>query len=181
MAYQKYVGRGTCNVELLPGTVFLDVPPHPLSGYSSSNQTARILQGRKRVRKCLVFSCSLFQKSIGTDETTGSVSNRFEFDVDKRKEEERLLKLGVDIVYSGIGVVFCQRQVHPRLAEFLEWKNVAVFNRLGVARIGRVGRVCGCRVVNDWEGESVRVEKARFMRQMSSADTSICEVCAVSS
>ena len=26
-----------------------------------------------------------------------------------------------------------------------------MFNRLGVARIGRVGRACGCRIVNDWE------------------------------
>ena len=35
VAYQKYVGRGTGCVELLSGTVFLNVPPHPLSGYSS--------------------------------------------------------------------------------------------------------------------------------------------------
>ena len=29
VAYQKYVGRGSGCVELLPGTVFLDLPPHP--------------------------------------------------------------------------------------------------------------------------------------------------------
>ena len=71
------------------------------------------------MHKCLVFSCSLFQKSVGTDETTDLVANRFEFQVDKSKEAERLLKLGVEIVYSGIGVVFCQRQVRAFVSGFL--------------------------------------------------------------
>ncbi|GMH56934.1 hypothetical protein TL16_g02254 [Triparma laevis f. inornata] len=79
------------------------------------------------------------------------VGNRFDFKVEGEMEVARLMRLGVEIVYSGVAAVFCQRQVHPRLAEYLEGKGVAVFHRLGLGRVGRVGRICGCRVVNDWE------------------------------
>ncbi|GMH97344.1 hypothetical protein TrST_g8184 [Triparma strigata] len=143
--FQTFVGHGSIGVKCLERTVFLDCPPHAMSGFSRRGEDGG------KVLNCMVFSCSLYQKSVGKDETTTAIANRFDFKVDDEMEIARLLKLGVEIVYSGVEVVFCQRQVHPRLAEFLESSYIAVFHRLGIARVGRVGRVCGCRVVNDWE------------------------------
>ena len=146
--YHVKVGHSTGNITLRKGEIILDTPPHPLAGHTNSKAST----GQKLEKVAVVFSCSLHQKSVGTDETLSTNdSDRFTFKTDDTLEIERLLMLGRALLKRKVEVVFCQRLVHPRLAMFLENEGVCVYHRLGVKRVKPIGMLCKVRVCNDWE------------------------------
>jgi hypothetical protein len=138
-------GGGGGGGVLLKGCVLLPSPPPPLS----EGGEAGFLEGA--VLKAAVFSCSLTLKGLGVDETRSDAVRAFKLGGEAGANPARLLRLGEVLCQAGVRVVFCQRQVDARLAAMLGRRGVRVVHRLGVAKVGDVGRVVGVRVCGDYE------------------------------
>ena len=169
--FTSYLGQSTGNIKTFENTVFLDIPGQALAG--CNHRINNTEDGGER--KVAIFSCSLYQKSLGTDETKSDPSKRFNVEVSCEGEKSRLKLLFNALISAGVELVLCQRQVHPYLASLLDNRGVRVMQRLGIKNIRPCESICGVRSCSDWEEWEMALSRQSFETFVKS-NTGHCEL-----
>ncbi|NXD19981.1 TCPB protein, partial [Spelaeornis formosus] len=92
--------------------------------------------------KIALFSVSMAGDGFTPEEGTLAVHHGVSLEA---SELHQLLSVGKQLVQDEVGVVVCQKVMHPSLKQYLKESGVVAVDRAGLALVGPLGRMTGTR------------------------------------
>ncbi|XP_006902087.1 PREDICTED: mcKusick-Kaufman/Bardet-Biedl syndromes putative chaperonin [Elephantulus edwardii] len=112
---------------------------------TSEVQMLRLLASKKAgVLKVALFCVSLSGDLAETGEGTLVVSYGVHLE---RAALDQLLSLGKELVRAHVGLVICQKVIHPSLKQFLSAHNAIAIDRVGVALMDPLSKMTGAQLI----------------------------------
>ncbi len=149
LRFFRVASRDVSCVDALPHSVVLDtpLPSHVRPGFKCGPCSVALFD----------VSLRLEQDGIGDVEVGACALGQAPGWSPAAVERERLTALAGTLVERGVGILACQRVVHPWLKSELADRGVLVLERLSLNYVGAVQAVTGAVVLSAWD-KSVPVD-----------------------
>ncbi|XP_006813615.1 molecular chaperone MKKS-like [Saccoglossus kowalevskii] len=136
-------GPPVSDSQLFPGVLF--EAPHLPTYRTSINKSKRVEAGlEKGLIKVVLYNTSM----SGDSEELMDV--RYEVTQDMVASEvvlQKLMQVSEYLVHHGVGLVACQKVIHPAIKKYFKQHNVLAIDRLSLTHIGAVQTLTGAKLL----------------------------------